>query len=495
MLAITEILVFLIAAAFVAQFIRLQHAAKRLPPGRTPVPLLGNLWTLKFTFHHETFMQLAKTYGNIITVWAGHTPLVVVNGYEAVKDALIYHSEETSGRPLTPALRAYAKEKGVSLSTGETWKQQRRFLVTALRHLGIKTRILDCRIQQEAQDMVEAFTATEGRAIHSYPIMVTAVANVISSMVFGHRFSINDDSLRKIMEATGSITQFVGSYRGQLYNIFPQLMKHLPGFYQTLFENIDFLNNYVKQEIRAHCDTVADEPQDLIDLYLAQISKNKSDPDSGFDEANMIQIVIDAFLAGTETTACILEWTLLYMVLHPEIQGMAQQELDAVLDTSHIVQYEDYERLPYTNAVIHEIQRHSSVLPMGAPRSCLMDTVIQGFPIRKGTTILTNLTSVLYDPEHWEAPQEFNPSHFLDKKGKFVKNEAFIPFSAGQRMCAAEQMAKKELFIFISNLLREFTFHLPAGVQEATLDCTYGISLRPHPYKICAARRKAEPQQ
>nr|XP_020442273.1 cytochrome P450 2K1-like [Monopterus albus] len=105
-----------------------------------------------------------------------------------------------------------------------------------------------------------------------------------------------------------------------------------------------------------------------------------------------------------------------------------------------------------------------------------------------GTTVYPLLTSVLYDETEWERPHSFYPAHFLDKDGKFVKRDAFMPFSAGHRICLGESLARMELFIFFTTLLQHFRFTPPPGVSEDELDLTprVGLSLNPLPHKLCA---------
>uniref|UniRef100_A0A7M4FYQ1 Cytochrome P450 2C8-like n=1 Tax=Crocodylus porosus TaxID=8502 RepID=A0A7M4FYQ1_CROPO len=162
-----------------------------------------------------------------------------------------------------------------------------------------------------------------------------------------------------------------------------------------------------------------------------------------------------------------------------------QQELDAVLGSSQLICYEDRKKMPYTNAVIHEIQRFSNIIPVGLPRVCAKNTMLLGFPLAK----VDRLCSVLYDPEQWETPRQFNPGHFLDKDGNFVNQKAFLPFSAGHRVCLGELLARTELFIFFSNLLRAFTFRLPEGVKQVNIEPILAGTWQPHPYGICAVPR------
>uniref|UniRef100_A0A8D0E2Z8 Uncharacterized protein n=1 Tax=Salvator merianae TaxID=96440 RepID=A0A8D0E2Z8_SALMN len=160
-----------------------------------------------------------------------------------------------------------------------------------------------------------------------------------------------------------------------------------------------------------------------------------------------------------------------------------------VFGSSHAICYEDRKKLPYTNAVIHEVLRAKYALLVGIPRRCAKDVKIYGFHIPKGTFIVTDLNSVLIDPTRWETPDKFNPHHFLDKDGNFVAREEFLPFGAGARVCLGEQMAKMEIFIFLTSLLRLFNFHVPEGVKKLNKDPVPGLTLHPHPYKLCAVPR------
>ncbi|KGL82778.1 Cytochrome P450 2J6, partial [Tinamus guttatus] len=108
----------------------------------------------------------------------------------------------------------------------------------------------------------------------------------------------------------------------------------------------------------------------------------------------------------------------------------------------------------YTNAVVHEVQRFSNILPVGVPRMTTRDTLLGGFLVPKGTLLMTSLNSVLMDKE-WETPDAFNPEHFL-KDGQFCRREAFIPFSLGKRTCPGEQLARAEIFLFFTALLQKF---------------------------------------
>ncbi|KAM4692807.1 cytochrome P450 2J2-like [Discoglossus pictus] len=489
MLEATWAFLALLLSLLIIQYLKLLIASARLPPGPTPLPLLGNLWTVKFQLHHETLMKLAKIYGNVMTIWAGQAPIVVVNGYDAVRDCLIVYSDEFSQRPATPFFKVYADDKGIFVSNGRTWKEQRRIGMKIMRNLGLGTKGLEWKVQGEARRLVETFMSLNETAVDPRHYLVNTVSNVISAVNFGHHFSLEDELFHQLIEWADSVTNFYGTHWGQLYDAFPWLMHYLPGPQQKTFQHLQFLKDYMLHEIRLHQQNPAVEPQDVIDYYLKYISKKSNATDSTISEENLVQLLLDITLAGFETITTTLLWGLLYMVCNPDVQEKVQQELDAFLETSQTIQYENRKNLPYTNAVIHEISRCANVAPLGLPRQCKRDVTVQGYNIRKGTIVVTSLASAHRDHSHWVLPDIFSPSNFLDKDGNFKWNDAFVSFSAGHRLCLGEQLARIELFIFFTNLLQSFTFRLPPGVTEVNMKGVFGTTFAPHPYKICALPR------
>ncbi|ETE57129.1 Cytochrome protein, partial [Ophiophagus hannah] len=212
---------------------------------------------------------------------------------------------------------------------------------------------------------------------------------------------------------------------------------------------------------------------------------SKNDPDTTYNEENLAQCIFDFFGAGTETSFTTIRWALLLLANHPDIQEKVQKEIKDVFDISQSISYQDRKKLPYTNAVIHEMQRVKYVLIVGLPRQTTTDVKMKDYHIPKGTIILPDMRSVLLDPEQWETPEEFNPNHFLDKDGKFVEREEFLPFGLGQRVCVGEQLARIEIFIFLTNLLKAFSFQLPQGVKKLNETPIVKVAVHPHPYKLC----------
>ncbi|XP_044278232.1 cytochrome P450 2J2-like, partial [Varanus komodoensis] len=299
-------------------------------------------------------------------------------------------------------------------------------------------------------------------------------------------FDYSDSKFQKLLQLIDKNMDIQDSVWMQLYKAFPALVKYLPGPHQTLLNIWRNLKSFVREIVDKHKeDWNPHETRDFIDAYLNEMAKEDAAP--SFHEENLLQSALDLFAAGTETTSATVRWALLYMALHPDIQAKVQAEIDSVIGQSRQPAVEDRDRMPYTNAVIHEVQRIGNIVPLNVPRMATRDTTLAGFFLPKGTVIMPSLTSVLLCKDEWETPNVFNPDHFLEN-GSFRKREAFIPFSAGKRVCLGEQLARTELFLFFTALIQKFTFQPPENV---TLSCNAraGFTLAPPPYRIHAFSR------
>lgn len=327
-----------------------------------------------------------------------------------------------------------------------------------------------------------------GKPFDAQSLITSAVSNIICCLVFGDRFEYTDKQYQGILQKLNEIMYLQGSLWTQVYNTYPWLMKWVPGPHQRIFTLTQNLMDFVEIRIKEHRESLdPSSPRDYIDCFLAEMGE-KEDTDSVFDLKNLAVCTLDLFGAGTETTTTTLHWGLLFMMYYPDIQERVQAEIESVVGSSRLPSVTDRENMPYTDAVIHEIQRMGNIIPLNVVHMANKDTMLDKYTIPKGTAILPTLNSVLHDESMWETPHTFNPQHFLDQDGKFRKREAFLPFSAGKRVCLGEQLARMELFLFFTSLLQRFSFSACAG-EQPSLEFKLGATHCPKPYRVCAVRR------
>ncbi|XP_037626168.1 cytochrome P450 2J2-like isoform X2 [Sebastes umbrosus] len=463
--------------------------------------------------------QLADVYGNVFCIRLGRHRTVFVSGWKMVKEAIVTQADNFVDRPYSPMVtRIYSgNSAGLFFSNGDVWRRQRRFAMAMLRTFGLAKSSMEQSICEESLHLQEVMEKEKGwtkkeqnrerikcnrmesKNTHRHffcsgepfdpvPLLNNAVANIICQIVFGRRFDYSDHNFQSMLKNLTEMAYLEGSVWALLYDSFPALMKRLPGPHNGIFSSSKSLEASIRAEIERHkLDLDPGNPRDYIDTFLIE-EKNNRNSQLGFDEGNLVLCCLDLFLAGSETTSKTLQWGLVHLIKNPHIQDKVQAEIDRVIGQTRQPTMADRPKLPYTDAVIHEIQRMGNIVPLNGLRMAAKDTTLGDYFIPKGTSVMPNLTSVLFDKTEWETPDTFNPEHFLDAEGKFVRRDAFLPFSAGKRACLGEGLARMELFLFFVSLLQKFYFSTLDGV-ELSSEGIVGATRTPYPFKIYAKAR------
>ncbi|XP_008579714.1 PREDICTED: cytochrome P450 2C18-like isoform X1 [Galeopterus variegatus] len=400
----------------------------KLPPGPTPLPIIGNTFQLDVKDIRKSFSHFSKIYGPVFTMYFGTKPVLVLYGYKAVKEALIDMGEEFSGRALSPVVGRITEGHGIVFSNGKRWKEIRRFSAMTLRSFDKSNRSIEDRIQEEAQCLVEELRKTNASPFDPTFILSCAPCNVICSIIFRNRFDYKDQNFLTLME--------------------------------KFSENLRMLNSPCAQE--------------------------KHNQHSEFTMEELLGSATDLFAAGTETTSTTMRYGLLLLLKYPEVTAKVQEEIERVIGRHRRPCLKDRNHMPYTDAVVHEIQRYIDLTPNVLPHVVTCDIKFRNYLIPKGMTVLTSLTSVLHDDKEFPNPKTFDPGHFLDENGNFKKSDYFMPFSAGKRICLGEGLARMELFLFLTTILQNF--NLKSLVDPKDLDITAdvsGLMCLPPSYQIC----------
>ncbi|CAJ0946130.1 unnamed protein product [Ranitomeya imitator] len=289
-----------------------------------------------------------------------------------------------------------------------------------------------------------------------------------------------------------------GDSRGmaKLYNIYPNVLKYIPGPHHKIKENFSFMADYVRKKMEINMKTFdINNPRDFIDCFLTKIEKEGKTKADIYNTDTLVMNTMIMFFGGTETVSATTRFTFLLLLKYPSITEKVYNEIDNVIG-QRPPNFEDRFKMPYTDAFIHEVQRFADVTPLGLPHELTMDTEIRNYKFKKGTVFTSVLTGVHNDETQFKNPEHFDPKNFLDENGKLMKNESLMPFSAGRRICPGMTLAKIELFIFITTLLQNFTIKSPVPPEKisvAPVGC--GIGHIPPTFEICLIPRTCSQEE
>ncbi|XP_050816165.1 cytochrome P450 2H2-like isoform X1 [Gopherus flavomarginatus] len=462
----------------------------KLPPGPVAFPIIGNALQLNMKNLSQSMCELREKYGPIFTIYLGSERVVVLYGQEAVKEALIDQGDEFSDRGHMPVFERMTDKKGTAMGSGEPWKQLRRFTLTTLRDLGMGKKSTEERILEEAHFLVERLKNTHGRPFDPTLFLNHATSNVICSIVFGDRFDYEDEKFVTLINLIDEINKLQCSPWTVLYNFFPTLMHYIPGPHQRIFKHFEELRKFVLERVEMHRESLEPScPRDFTDAFLIKLKQEQHNSQSEFTTESLLNRTLGLFFAGTGTTSDTLKHGLKLLMKYPEIEEKIHVEIDRVIGRSRSPCMAYRSQMPYTDAVVHEIQRFISLAPLGVPRAVTKDTRFRQYIIPKGTTIFPVLWSVLYDSKEFPNPEQFNPGHFLDENGAFKKSDFFMPFSIGKRSCLGEALARMELFLLLTTILQNFTLKSPIDPKDIDITPMSFTSNIPVSYQLIVIPR------
>lgn len=463
-----------------------------LPPGPLAVPFVG-YYPFLGPRPFETLKNLSRKYGGVFTLPMFGTYAIVLNDWKSVKEALVLQNHVFTGRPPTFLSKLIMKRADVIFSDGMGWKERRRFTLHHLRDFGFGKKSMEGVIMDEVNKLSDHLRKVKGQKIGISNLFFFSFMNIIWTLVASKRYEPEDTYMLEFTEILNIIfDQFTTN---NPINFVP-LLRHLPGSrFRRFLKASNRLEEFLTKEVDEHLATRQEGyARDFIDVYLDEIEKQQLEkgPSStrSFQRTNLGSILRNLFNAGIDTGSNTLSWGILYMITWPKIQRKVQQEMDAVIGRSRLPTIEDRNMLPYTEAVLMEIQRCASIVPLSVLHYTLAPSEIQGYTIPKSSVIFENIWAVHRDPECWGDPEVFRPERFLNAEGKVQKPEYFIPFSVGGRMCLGEPLAKMEMFLFFTCLLHQFSFSGVTGEKPPSLEPVVRVTLKPEPFSLTVTERQ-----
>ncbi|KAL3109350.1 hypothetical protein niasHT_015195 [Heterodera trifolii] len=479
----------------------------RLPPGPTPLPLVGNLHQMHRTTPEQLFLVWRRQYGDVFTVWMGEQPVVCVVDYAKIMAHFQRDGDAFAGRLVHSEFEKamHGGVYGLIFTEGDLWREQRRFTLRVLREFGLSKELMQRRILQELQPLflqIDAHIESD-EELNMGRLLEVAVASIINNLLFGYRF--DKDNLEQFNELKQLLYEhFAISVHPltALFRLSPRLFRHLPflrGKFnrtQMVYRNLDA---FFERQIDEHIlkmnqlqDNDKTEPTDFVEAFLKEKAKrdgNGGDAMHHFSIEQLRGICNDLWSAGQDTISNTLAWGIAFLIHHPQIQAKMSDELQRAVDDddedehqrtngakNQTVTVANRLKLPYTNAVICEIQRVANLAAFNVPRKLSRDVTIDGHLLKAGTVVCPQISAVLMDEKIFENPTQFCPERFLDENGKLKRVNELIPFSIGKRQCLGESLARMELFLFVANLFKQYKFS--AGAKMPSLERKMGATIK-----------------
>lgn len=217
----------------------------------------------------------------------------------------------------------------------------------------------------------------------------------------------------------------------------------------------DFFTKFVDQalEARKHDTRNTSGRSDFIQLMLdAEKEENSNGSKKGLSYDDIRGQAMIFLLAGFDTTATALSFTLFYLAMNPECREKAQEEVDRVLE-GKFPNYESAQGLTYLEMCINEAMR---IMPPGfiLDRVVENDCEIMGVKIPKGISVTFPVCAIHNDPEIWEKPEQFDPERFTAENKANRHPYAFLPFGQGPRNCIGMRLALLELKVALASILQ-----------------------------------------
>ncbi|XP_057463308.1 geraniol 8-hydroxylase-like isoform X2 [Actinidia eriantha] len=274
-----------------------------------------------------------------------------------------------------------------------------------------------------------------------------------------------------IMEEVGKPN--LGDYFPVLQKIDPQgIRRRLTTYFDKVMELLDGII-HERLELKKVHGLVSSN--DVLDTLLS-ISEDQSEDQ--IDQTTIEHLLLDLFVAGTDTTSSTVEWAMTEILHNPETFSKARAELEQTIGKCQQLEESDITRLPYLQAIVKETFRLHPPSPLLVPRKVETDVEICGFTIPKGTQVLVNTWSIGRDPSVWEDPKLFKPERFLgseiDVRGRDME---LLPFGGGRRICPGMPLALRMVHLMLGSLINLFDWKFDEP-ENLKMEEKFGLTLQ-----------------
>ena len=401
----------------------------------------------------QLYSEGFQTYGELVRhrIVAGLAEMVVLGAPEAIERVLSRNHPNYRKPQVFLSAVQDVFGGGVFTSRGATWKRKRRLMAPAFR----RDRLLDLAptICETATRHLESWAGRAGER-DVLADLTQLTLDVAARTLFG--VDLGEDALPFAAALEVAFAQ-LGERLSRAFN--PPLW--VPSARNRALRGaIEVLRGVVA---RALAGRIAEPDRDRPDL-LSRLLAARDEQGQGLSEGELIDEMITLLIAGHDTSAAGLAWTLHLLTANPEVYAEVEAEVDEVLG-GRAPCAADLPRLELTRMAFEEALR---LFPpaWGQPREAIGEDVLCGHRIAAGTLLVTSQWVVHRHPDHWRDPLRFDPRRFESARVAARHPFAYFPFGGGPRLCIGRQLALIEAPLLLAALLDRFRFDAGPGPVE-----------------------------
>ena len=415
-------------------------AARRVPPGPprgATVRLLKDLMTDRL----RLMSAAADGYGDAVRLAIGPKVLYFFNHPDSAKHVLADNSANYhKGIGLVQAKRALGD--GLLTSEGDLWRTQRRIIQPAFQQRRVAEQA--GIVVDEGRRLVDRLRGRIGRG----PVNVTDEFTALTLGVLGRTLLDADldayESVGHAFEAVQdqAIFEMVSLSAVPTWVPLPKQLR-----FRRARRNLE----RIVASLVAQRDARGGATGDDVLSRLIVSTREESDPTVG--ARRMRDELVTLLLAGHETTASTLGWTLHLVDRHPAVgERLHAEAVDTLGDREP--EYEDLRRLPYTTAVVQEAMRLYPPVWI-LPRLAQREDEVAGFGVPAGADVVVCPYTLHRHPAFWPEPERFDPDRFAPAGTANRPRYAYIPFGAGPRFCVGNTLGMMEAVLVTAMIARE----------------------------------------
>uniref|UniRef100_A0A8C5Q460 Cholesterol 24-hydroxylase n=1 Tax=Leptobrachium leishanense TaxID=445787 RepID=A0A8C5Q460_9ANUR len=430
---------------------------------------------------YDQFLEWARDYGPIVRINVLYNVIILAVSPEAVKECLMSPDYQKGWFYDRVATLFGTRFLGCGLVTDrdyDHWHKQRRVMDPAFSRaylIGLMGPFND-----NAEHLMETLSnkADGKQRVKMHDLLNRMTLDVIAKVAFAMDLNSLDDKDNPFPRAiTVAISGMV-----ETRNPFIQYLPGKRAYIKDVRDSIGLLRETGKRCIERRQRAI-DEGEDVPVDILTQILKGAALEEDCDPEA-LIDNFVTFFIAGQETTANQLAFTVMELGRNPHILEKVQAEVDDVIGSKRDLDYEDLGKLKYLSQVLKETLRLYPTAP-GTSRGLHEELVINGVRIPPKTTVMFNSYIMGRMEEYFEDPLTFNPDRFHPEAPK--PNFTYFPFSLGPRSCIGRVFAQMEAKVVMAKLIQRFNFTLVEGQSFKVLDLA---TLRPLDGVVCTVRTR-----